>query len=347
MRVPRAALGRRELLVGAACWTIGAAGRVTGSSAGVATPALVQVPTIPTRGTHLVLLGTQGGPNVFAARGESASAVVVDGQAYLVDCGYGTLLGLRNAGLTFRDVATVFLSHLRDDHSGDVAALLSHQWTDGRVSTTTVYGPYGTERLVTAAVAFSEANVTIRLVDEDRSIDLADIARGRDIEATASPLDVYADSSVTVRSIENAHFPDSAKQRMPYRSLSYRFESRDRSIVFSGDTPYSTGLIALARGTDVLVCEAMDVVSMRRGFDQIVANGAYADNPEGVWQHIVETHTSTEDAGRMAAEAGVETLVLNHLLPGALNEIADEVYVEGARAHFDGDVIVGRDLMVL
>ena len=49
----------------------------------------------------------------------------------------------------------------------------------------------------------------------------------------------------------------------------------------------------------------------------------------------------------MAAEAGVTTLVLTHLLPGALKEVPDEVYLEGIRKHFDGEVIVGKDLMVI
>jgi ribonuclease BN (tRNA processing enzyme) len=79
----------------------------------------------------------------------------------------------------------------------------------------------------------------------------------------------------------------------------------------------------------------------------MVANAAYADNPEGVWDHIVGTHTSTTDAGRMAAEAGVKLLVLSHLVPGALQAIRDDTYIAGVRQHFDGKVIVGKDLMVL
>ncbi len=49
----------------------------------------------------------------------------------------------------------------------------------------------------------------------------------------------------------------------------------------------------------------------------------------------------------MAAEAGVGTLVLTHLLPGALMEVPDAIYLEGIRQHFDGEVIIGEDLMVV
>jgi ribonuclease BN (tRNA processing enzyme) len=301
----------------------------------------------PVAGTRLVLLGTQGGPNFNATRGETASVVIADGQPYLVDCGYGTLGALKKASVNHRQVAQVFLTHLHDDHTADLAALLVRQWTDGRVDPTTVIGPYGTSRMVQAVVAFGEANTAIRLGDEARSVKPADLFRARDVEATSTPAEVYRDERVTVRSVENTHFPAESKARMPYRSLSFRFDCRDRSIVISGDTAYSAGLVALAKGADVLVCEAMDVAAMRKAFEGMVARGMYADNPEGVWRHIVGTHTPVEEAGRMAAEARVGTLVLNHVVPGALDTLPDEAYISAARKAFTGRIIVGRDLMVL
>lgn len=326
-------------ILGRIAWPIGAAlatGEAHAQSAALEAP-----------GTHLLLLGTQGGPNFNPTRSETASALVIDGRAYLVDCGYGALGALRKAGVNYRDIGHVFLTHLHDDHTADLAAFLSHQWSDGRVTPTTVIGPYGTKAMVKAALDFSAANTAIRLVDEARSVKPATIFKGEDVKATATPLAIYADDKLRAASIENTHFPDSSKRRMPYRSLAYRFETDTRSIVFSGDTSYSEGVVRLAKNADVLVCETIEVASMRRAFESMVAKGAYADNAEGVWSHIVGTHTSTENAGRMAAEAGVRMLVLNHVLPGALLPVEDAAYVEGVRKHFSGDVVVGRDLMVL
>lgn len=338
-------LGRRTFLAGtASLGALGGAARSLGPAAALLTGRAVNAQT---PGTRLVLLGTQGGPNFNARRAETASALVVDGAIYLVDCGYGTLAALREAGLVYRDIGHVFLTHLHDDHTGDVAALVSHQWSDGRVEPTRVIGPHGTDAMIEAALAFSEANTTIRLIDEARSVRPADIFEGTVIEATSRPAEAFADERVTVHSVENTHFPASSKAEMPYRSLSYRFDTRERSIVFSGDTAYSENLVELARDADVLVCEALEVASMRRAFEQMVADGAYADNAEGVWAHIVGTHASTEEAGRMAAEARVSTLVLNHLVPGALADVDDAVYLEGAERTFDGEVVVGRDQMVL
>jgi ribonuclease BN (tRNA processing enzyme) len=171
--------------------------------------------------------------------------------------------------------------------------------------------------------------------------------KGRDIAATLSPAEIYRDERLSVRAVENTHFPEESKQKMPYRSVAYRFDARGRSIVISGDTGYSTGLVALAKGADVLVCEAMDVAAMRKAFDGMVARGMYADNPEGVWRHIVATHTPLDVAGRMAAEAGVRTLVLTHVIPGALDPLPDETYLAPARKTFRGEVVLGRDQLVL
>src|SRR5688500_7570662 len=88
----------------------------------------------PPPGTRLVLLGTRGGPGVSLDRGESASAVVVDGVPYLVDCGYGTMRALVESGVGFQPVSAVFLTHLHDDHTADLAAMLAHQWTGSKMT---------------------------------------------------------------------------------------------------------------------------------------------------------------------------------------------------------------------
>jgi len=217
-----------------------------------------------------VLLGTQGGPNFNTERGESANAVIVDGVPYVVDLGEGALGAMRRAGIAFRDVGRVFLTHLHDDHSAEVSSFLSHQWSDGRITPTVVAGPFGTAKLVKASLEAAEANAAIRLVDEARKTKPVDLFRGEDLAATAKPVQVYRDERVTVSSVENTHYPDASKRRTPHRSLSYRFDCRDRSIVFSGDTAYSAGLVKLAHDADVFVCETIEVASMRRAFERIV-----------------------------------------------------------------------------
>jgi ribonuclease BN (tRNA processing enzyme) len=296
----------------------------------------------------LILLGTQGGPNVTLGRAETASAVVVDGHAYLVDCGYGALGALVRAGLRLNDISQVFLTHLHNDHTADLAAILSHAWTADRAAPMAIYGPFGTNAMVAGALTFLKADADIRIVDEGRSVKPDALFQGHDLSAPSS-IDAFRDERVRVRTVENAHFSDRAMARMPYRSLAYRFELADRVIVFSGDTAYSRSLVDLARDADLFVCEATDSGVRRQLIEE--AQASIANNTESVARHVVESHVSTVDVGRMAAEAKVKTVVLNHLLPGSNPlrgpELPDTSYIAGVRRYFSGEVLVGRDQMKL
>jgi ribonuclease BN (tRNA processing enzyme) len=313
------------------------------------TLAFSQAPSAATAkasGSTLVLLGTQGGPNVNLGRSQAANAVIVDGRPYLVDCGYGTLRALVQAGLRLVDVGSVCLTHLHNDHTADVAALLSHQWTGSRRDPTIVHGPPGTQALVRGAIAFFAGDVEIRSVDEGRTARPEAQFRGEDVQATATRVQVFKDDRVTVRAIENMHYPDVAKARMAHRSLAFRLDKADRSIVFSGDTAPSANLVELARNADILVCEAVDVARHR----QLMADAAAAGPGASIARHVAETHSTTEEVGRMAAAARVKTVVLSHLLPGSNpvpGEMPDTAYIAGVRRFFDGQVIVGRDQMKL
>jgi ribonuclease BN (tRNA processing enzyme) len=309
--------------------------------------------TAATQATELLLLGTQGGPTITLQRGEPASAVLTGGVPYLVDCGYGTLRALAQAGIPIADVTRIFITHLHNDHTSDIASLLSHKWTGSPGATgpaaTTVYGPPGTAALVQGALAFSRANTEIRTVDEGRKTRPETLFRGRDLSAP-KVTEVFRDERVTVRAVENTHYPDRAKSKMTHRSFAYRFTTANRSIVFSGDTAYSAGLVELARDADVLVCEALET-TLRAQLLESAKSEPGGLTGESVSRHIVETHSTTDDAGKMAAEARVKTLVLNHLLPGNNAQrggpIPDERYIEGVRKHFSGRVVVGADQMRL
>jgi len=121
-------------------------------------------------------------------------------------------------------------------------------------------------------------------------------------------------------------------------AFAYRFDAPDRSIVISGDTSRSPNLIGLARGADVLVHEVLYLPAV----DEIAGSGPDAANLK---QHLINSHTSLSEVGKIAAEAGVKSLVLSHFVPAETPEVPDQVWLAGARAHFAGEVIVSKDLM--
>jgi ribonuclease BN (tRNA processing enzyme) len=62
---------------------------------------------------------------------------------------------------------------------------------------------------------------------------------------------------------------------------------------------------------------------------------------------LMDYHTTTEQLGHVAAEAGVRALVLTHFVPGDDPSITDAMWVEGVRKNFAGKIVVGRDLMTI
>ena len=118
----------------------------------------------------------------------------------------------------------------------------------------------------------------------------------------------------------------------------YRYDTRDRSIVISGDTAKSDALIALAKGADILVHEAMYLPAVDRLTTQV-------KNAATIKKHLLASHTSAEDAGRVASAAGVRTLVLSHFVPADDPQLTEQMWMDSAKKTFSGQIIVGRDLL--
>lgn len=102
----------------------------------------------------------------------------------------------------------------------------------------------------------------------------------------------------------------------------------------------SDNLIKLAEGADVLVHDALYVP----GVDRLVAR---VPNASTLKESILSHHTTAEDAGRVAKCARVKQLVLSHLVPPDDAAITDEMWIAAARRHFDGPIVVAKDLLEL
>src|SRR5262249_29230985 len=120
----------------------------------------------------------------------------------------------------------------------------------------------------------------------------------------------------------------------------YRFDAPDRSVVLSGDTTYSPELIALAKGADVLVHEVM----LLGGLDHLLSRNP---NAPTLRKHLIDSHTTTEQLGHVAAEAGVKTLVLSLWVPGDAPSTTDALWPADVQKIFSGEIVVGPDLMTI
>ncbi|MEJ0099518.1 MAG: MBL fold metallo-hydrolase [Pseudomonadota bacterium] len=300
----------------------------------------------PTTGTQIVLLGTRAGPGIDLKRAQTSTAILVDGVPYLVDCGYGAVRNLNAAEINGLKIEKIAFTHLHNDHTTDLPALLSLQWTGGRTQPIEIYGPYGTADMVRAIVDYCKADVGIRTVDEGRETSPANLYHGHDIDPGSKITEVFRDERVKVTAIENTHFPEHSRSRMPYRSMGLRFDTKTRSVVISGDTSYSKNLVELAKDVDVFICEVMDQ-SVRDAFlVQQKQDPQDADKPS-VARHVSETHSTPEEVGRMAAEAKAKLVVLNHQLTSAGTTLPLAPLLEGVRRFYAGEVVFGQDLLTI
>jgi len=278
--------------------------------------------------TRLILLGTKGGPRVTTgARSNPSTLILVNGTPLVVDCGYGTAARLAAAGVRLDQLRYVFITHHHSDHSLDYGPLVYSGWVAGLAARVDAYGPAGMDELTDGFFQYMRSDIETRIADEGRP-DLRDLLVPHGFTEAGVVLDT---PEVTVTAARVLHPPID-------EAYAYRFDTRNRSIVISGDTTYAPSLIELARGADVLVHEAMYVP----GLEGLLAR---VPNAETLREHLIASHTTTEDVGRVAAAAGVGTLVLSHLVPGDDPSITDGQWTEGVRAHYDGEIIVGRDLM--
>ena len=277
--------------------------------------------------TRLILLGTGGGPRPRVNRAASSQVIIVNGAAYVVDCGDGVARQLAAARIPLQTLRHIFITHQHSDHNLDYGNLILLAWAVGLETRVDTWGPPPLETMTKSFFEMNEYDIRIRIEDETYPplvplVHPHELTRGGPV-LSEGPVKVTA-ALVPHPIVEPA--------------FAYRFDTPDRSIVISGDTAFSENLIQLARGADVLVHEAMHLA----GVDRLVAR---VPNHPGLRQHLLASHTTVEDVGRVAQAAGVKLLVLSHLVPADDPAITDEMWIEAARVHFRGRVIVGKDLL--
>ncbi len=300
-----------------------------------------------------------------------ATAVVVGTAVYLVDCGRGASGQFAEAGLDPNQLRGIFLTHLHSDHTVDMAGMLLFGWMmtgQRQGAPVRIVGPgdrgmlppvnqhaegdvkplfadtptAGTKDMVEHLFRAYSADLTDRMLDSLRPspytvFEACDIAipaeTGYHPNENATPegmepFTIYTDELVTVTATLVAHPPVAP-------AFAFRFDTAEGSVTISGDTAPCANLVRLARDTDLLLHEAIDM--------DWAAN-SYADVDEATRaatiEHHRKSHTTPRQAGELATAAGARALALHHLVPGN----AEPAVWRSAEETFAGPVFVPDDL---
>ena len=282
----------------------------------------------------ITLLGT-GPPAPSLTRQSSGYLIEIGDDVIVMDHGPGAAHRLLEAGCHPTKVTHAFISHMHYDHMMDYPRMLLQRWDigAGKIPELKVYGPQPLAR------------ITDRIIGEDSVF-------GLDIESRVShqaskdvyvsrggvlprqkpkpeihevvPGDVIEGKDWRITVGEAAHFQPILD------CLGFRMETEAGTLVYSGDSGgVPDSMIELARDCDMLIhmCHFASGMEPTQGYRDASGN------------HM--------DIAEIARRANVKTVVLTHFIhlldqPGVLEQLVTEM-----KTVYDGNIIIGRDLMEL
>jgi ribonuclease Z len=273
---------------------------------------------------QIIMLGT-GTPQADPDRSGPSIAIVVNGSAYLVDCGPGVVrraAAAEKAGisaLAVSNLKTVFITHLHSDHTLGYPDLILSPWVLGRDHPLEAYGPHGLRRMTGHIEKAWAEDIDIR----KRGLEQANATGYKVVVHEIKPGVVYQDGNVKVTAF-------AVKHGLWKEALGYRFDTADRSIVLSGDTAPTAAVAKACNGCDVLMHE--------------VYNPHGKEMEEEHWREYFRTfHTSPEELGEIARKAHPGLLLVYHQV---LEHLPEEDLVEQVRNSYAGKFEFAKDLGV-
>ena len=266
---------------------------------------------------HITVLGS-GASLPTLQRQTTAVAVQREGDLYLLDCGEGTQLQWRRAGLRFSKLRAICISHLHGDHVNGLVGFLQTLSLGGREHGLEVIGPPGIKALLDAArrhvglrlayplgVRESDGGTVIEagghavrcgLLDhgiptlgyaivEEPKAGRFDVGTARRLGVPEGPLFGKLQRGETVRLEDGSEVEPSQVLGAPRPG---------RTVAYCVDTRPCDGAVELARGADLFLCDAtfaeeLTLEARNRG------------------------HSTAGQAAKMALRAGAGRLVLIHI----------------------------------
>jgi ribonuclease Z len=281
---------------------------------------------IDTSPTKVVLLGS-GNPNPNPERSGCSLAIVVNDVPYIVDFGPGLIRQAASVsprygggieGLDVKKIKRAFLTHLHSDHTTGYPDLILTPWVMGRNEPLEVYGPEGVNSMTDNILEAYKEDIRYRLYGMEPANNQGWRVNSHEIVKEGV---VYADSNVKVEAfpVQHGSWPN---------AWGFRFTTKDKVIVVSGDCAPSEKLEAYAKNADILLHEVYSKVKW--------------ETKTPFWKNYhTKNHTSSLELAKIAKATKPKLVVLYHVLSWGQT---DEQLLSEIREHYTGEVVVGKDL---
>jgi ribonuclease Z len=285
--------------------------------------------------SHVVMLGT-GNPLPNPNRYGPATAIIVNGQPYIVDAGEGIWRALANAATTHggkiatafhpNSLTRLFITHIHADHNIGIPSLLMMPWYLGRTNSMEIYGPVGIEHLVENVIEAWQPDVRAQSAVGGVGNNGWN-ASAHDLNIPLSKI-VYQDSNVKVEAFHHHHVNLT-------NNYAYRFTTPDRVIVIGGDGTGDPAMIEAAKNADVFIMEVnteADLVNAPWGGTTL------AEKEAMIWQY----HIKPRELAEIASKAGVKRLVLYHV-QNYSDPYDPDALLKEIKEFYKGEVNLARD----
>lgn len=289
-------------------------------------------------GLYVVLVGS-GSPLADPSRAGPATAIIAGERVFLIDAGSGAARNMARFGLPPGLVERVFLTHFHSDHIDGLGELLLQRWAGGaHEAPLPVYGPAGVDQVVSGFNLAYGLDQGYRIAHHGEDIVPPGGFGGeaRAFDGTGETV-VLEEDGLRITAFPVEHAPVNP-------AVGYRFDYKGRAVTITGDTAPFQSLVTYARGSDILISEALnrDMV----GLIQAEAEANDLANIAHIMADIPDYHMTPVDAAETAQAGEVRMLVLNHIVPALPSPYLNSFFIAKARQHYNGKFIVGQDGMM-
>ena len=268
---------------------------------------------------EVTLPGT-GGTMPLKNRWLTCCYVRVQGRSVLIDCGEGTQIALRSAGISVQNTELLCITHYHADHISGLPGLLLSMGVDGRTEPLTIAGPPGLRRVVEGLrVIAPELPFPIRFAEfaaGEKTVSMQ--AAGLQITAFAVyhtlPCFGYALELPRIGKFD----PERAKAAgIPLRA--WGMLQKQASVTLDGVTYLQEQVLGPPRrGLKLVYCTdtrpTPAIVQRAADADLLICEGMYGD-PEKLGKARETRHMMFSEAAQTARDAAAKRLWLTHYSP--------------------------------